>query len=130
MRTAHYRCYLAKLTGNYRVVADDFDRRRPISSGISEGGRRRGEPGGFFARSLCDPSPAGDFFSPRWEKKHLPTWRRIKVTGMPYAYRSVPGTLPYRGELVMLVRTEDEQFEADKAQVVKEIQALKKENTL
>ncbi|RRT51591.1 hypothetical protein B296_00051021, partial [Ensete ventricosum] len=59
---------------DHRVVADDFDRRRPISSGISEGGRRRGEPGDFFARSSCDPSPAGDFFSPCWEKKHLPTW--------------------------------------------------------
>ncbi|RWV99994.1 hypothetical protein GW17_00037065 [Ensete ventricosum] len=92
MRTAHYRCYLAKLTGNYRVVADDFDRRRPISSGISEGGRRRGELGGFFARSLCDPSPAGDFFSPRWEKKHLPTWRRIKVT-IPIFDFTVSGVL-------------------------------------
>lgn len=31
--------------------------------------------------------------------------------------------------LCISISTEDEQFEADKAQVVKEIQALKKENT-
>ncbi|RZR87308.1 hypothetical protein BHM03_00014672 [Ensete ventricosum] len=41
--------------------------------------------------SSLDPSPAGDF-SPHREKKRLPA-------DMPYAYRSVPGTIPYRAEL-------------------------------
>ncbi|RWV99769.1 hypothetical protein GW17_00037312, partial [Ensete ventricosum] len=58
-----------------QLVTIDFDRRRPISSGLNqgrekeeeersqprEGERRRGEPG--FLPASHDPSPVGDFFS-------------------------------------------------------------------
>ncbi|RRT71611.1 hypothetical protein B296_00003106 [Ensete ventricosum] len=45
----------------------------------------------------------GNFFSLRGEKKRLPAWGR--KTGMSCAYHSISGTIPYRTELSMPVRT-------------------------
>ncbi|RWW85984.1 hypothetical protein BHE74_00005296 [Ensete ventricosum] len=52
--------------------------------------------GNFFSLS-------GNFFSLSGEKKRLPAWGR--KTGMPCAYHSISGTIPYRTELSMPVRT-------------------------
>ncbi|RZR88663.1 hypothetical protein BHM03_00016303 [Ensete ventricosum] len=86
----------------------DFDRHRPLSSGNGrfqpsatdfgryqprEGERRRGEEKGEPGVRCCspDPSPAGDFFSPREEKKHLPHGERER--GGPH---EPPLSFPYR----------------------------------
>ncbi|RWW26216.1 hypothetical protein BHE74_00008394 [Ensete ventricosum] len=72
--TADWGCFHPITTRN-RLVTVDFDRRQPLSG--EEGGRKkkRGkknlEPG--TALRLRNPLPAGDFFSPRGEKKRLPT---------------------------------------------------------
>ncbi|RZS06728.1 hypothetical protein BHM03_00037440, partial [Ensete ventricosum] len=60
---------------------------------LTEGGRKKKEKN----LESIDPSPAGDFFSPREEKER----------GDWYAcmYRLVPSIIPYRAELGMPVRT-------------------------
>ncbi|RWW04273.1 hypothetical protein GW17_00032514 [Ensete ventricosum] len=52
----------------------DFDRRRPISGGISrerEKKKRENLESDIALRRSRDPLPVGDFSFPRREKKHL-----------------------------------------------------------
>ncbi|RRT39341.1 hypothetical protein B296_00059221 [Ensete ventricosum] len=61
-------------TTNWGLTVD-FDYRRSISGGINRGRKKKREKleSALLSRSLRmrDPSPAGDFFSPRKEKKCL-----------------------------------------------------------
>ncbi|RWW50365.1 hypothetical protein BHE74_00043389 [Ensete ventricosum] len=68
------------------LPAIDFDRCRLISGGISRG-REKEEEGVLFARTIYRPransSLAGDFFSPRREKKRFPAHAH---PGNPYVF--------------------------------------------
>ncbi|RZS29231.1 hypothetical protein BHM03_00062937 [Ensete ventricosum] len=69
-------CILVRLLIGTRItLAVDFDYRRSISGGINRGRKKKREKLelALLSRSLRmrDPSPAGDFFSPRKEKKCL-----------------------------------------------------------
>ncbi|RRT63871.1 hypothetical protein B296_00042343 [Ensete ventricosum] len=68
------------------VMVVDFDRCRLISGGISRG-REKEEEGVLFARTIYRPransSLAGDFFSPRREKKRFPAHAH---PGNPYVF--------------------------------------------
>ncbi|RWW39899.1 hypothetical protein BHE74_00054726 [Ensete ventricosum] len=91
----------------------EIDRRRSISIGITEGGRKKKrEKPGSPARSVA----RGRFLLPVREKgtrRHRPfvftliyiILYYIILSGMLCTYRSVPGTISYQDEFDMLVRT-------------------------
>ncbi|RWW26651.1 hypothetical protein GW17_00008963 [Ensete ventricosum] len=74
-------CFYPVTTRN-RPITVDFDRRRPIFDGISRGREKEEEgeeiPGVCVALCPHNPLLAGDFFSPRGEKKRLPSRGREK----------------------------------------------------
>ncbi|RZS23026.1 hypothetical protein BHM03_00055865 [Ensete ventricosum] len=107
---------------HYRSLSGSNSRFRPLPVDFEwyQRGREKEEEGEEEkSLEISSPNllPAGNFFSLRVEKKRLPAWgegiRRCRfslfftyiilnyiiLSGMHYAYRSVPGTIPYRAQL-------------------------------
>ncbi|RWW40977.1 hypothetical protein BHE74_00053574 [Ensete ventricosum] len=85
---------ISTVAGRCWAVTVDFNCRRPISGGISQGREKEEEEKNTWSPlRLCDPSPAGDFFSPCGEKKSLPMWG-LKYRSVPI-YRDYLGTIRY-----------------------------------